>query len=73
VFGPDWRLSPRAYRVVREQITIPVSGGVELTASVFRPDDVGRFPVLLGVHAYDGAMQSTPSRSRALTGANAQA
>lgn len=73
MFGPDWRLSPRAYRVVREQITIPVSGGVELTASVFRPDDVGRFPVLLGVHAYDGAMQSTPSRSRALTGANAQA
>lgn len=73
MFGPDWRLSPRAYGVIRERITIPVSGEVTLTATVFRPDDVGRFPVLLGVHAYDGAMQSTPSRSRALTGANAQA
>jgi predicted acyl esterase len=73
VFGPGWSLSPRAYRVVRERISIPVSGGVDLAATVFRPDDDGQFPVILGVHAYDGAMQSTPSMPQALQGANAQA
>lgn len=73
MFGTTWALSARAFGVQRERITIPVSGGVELTATLFRPDDEGRFPVILGVHAYDGSMQTTPSVSRALQGANAQA
>ncbi|MFE9445347.1 CocE/NonD family hydrolase [Streptomyces sp. NPDC006602] len=52
---------------------IVMDDGVEIDAQVFRPDSDGQFPALLGVHAYDAAMQSAHSHPRAMRLANAQA
>ena len=74
MFGVNWRTSPRQYDVrVERGVRIVMDDGVALDAQVYRPDADGRFPALLGVHAYDAAMQATPSRPRAMNPANAQA
>lgn len=74
MFGKHWTLSPREHGVVVERnVGIPMPDGTVLSADIFRPATDGRFPVLLGVHAYDNAMQSAPSRPQAIQGRNAQA
>ncbi len=74
VFATTWQSSPRQFDVVVERhVRIPMPDGVELEADVFRPSAGGRFPALLGVHAYDSAMQTTPSMPQAMVGENAQA
>ncbi|MEW2165624.1 CocE/NonD family hydrolase [Streptomyces sp. NPDC007084] len=74
MYATTWRTSPREFGVIVERhVRIPVSDGVTLDADIYRPDAVGTFPALLGIHAYDGAMQSTPARPRAMNGENAQA
>ena len=74
MFAQGWQVSPRAYGVLSAfDVMIPMSDGVHVCAQVFRPDGPGRFPALLGVHAYDAAMQHTPSRPQAVQGRNAQA
>jgi hypothetical protein len=74
MFGTHWQLSPRAHSVeVERNVSIPTSDGTCLSADIFRPQGPGRFPGLLGVHAYDMAMQSAPSRPQAIQGRNAQA
>lgn len=73
MFGTTWALSPRAHEFVEERIRIPVADGCELAATVFRPASEGRFPVILGVHAYDASLQSAHSVPQAMNGANAQA
>ncbi len=74
MFTRNWRTSPRRYEVrIDGDLKIPVSDGVRLDGDLFRPSGPGRFPALLGVHAYDKAMQSTPSRSKAPTVTNGQA
>ncbi len=46
-------LSARLHEVrARESLRIPVSDGIEIAAELVRPDTAGRFPVLLGFHAY---------------------
>jgi predicted acyl esterase len=73
MFGTTWKLSPRAYGVMQERMTIPVGAGVELAATIFRPDAPGRFPVIFGVHAYDPTLQTAVTVPQAMQGANAQA
>lgn len=74
MFSKHWELSPRSHGVhVERNVGIPMSDGAVLSADVFRPDTGGQFPALLGVHAYDQAMQSAPSHPRAMQGRNAQA
>jgi len=74
MFTLRWQTSPRQYGVtVDTDVQISLSDGVALDGDVFRPAARGRFPALLSVHAYDKAMQWTPSASRAMTPQNAQA
>ena len=74
MFSTDWQVSARAHPVRSElNIMIQMSDGVEVAAQIFRPASPGQFPALLGVHAYDAAMQYTPSRPQAVQGRNAQA
>ncbi|MEI6720997.1 MAG: CocE/NonD family hydrolase [Betaproteobacteria bacterium] len=74
MFGKTWRLSPREHGVLIERdVAVPMSDGVTISADIFRPASPGTFPALLGVHAYDAAMQSVPSRPQAMQGRNAQA
>lgn len=74
MFSMHWRLSPREHGVQVERcVPIRMSDGVTIFADVFRPSSPGRFPAILGVHAYNMAMQSAPSRPVAVQGRNAQA
>lgn len=74
MFGTNWRTSERLHGVtVDRDVKIRMSDGVVLDADIFRPETSGRVPCLLGVHAYDKAMQSTPSMPQAMQGQNAQA
>lgn len=73
MFSKTWRVSPREHGVqVERDVQIPMADGVTLSADIFRPTTSGTFPALLGVHAYDQAMQSVPSRPQAIQGRNAQ-
>lgn len=74
MFGINWQVSTREHDVqVERGVAIPTSDGVMLSADIFRPATAGRFPALLGVHAYNMAMQTAPSRPQAIQGRNAQA
>jgi len=58
----NWQTSERKYRVtVERDVAIPVSDAVRLDCDIFRPDDGGKFPAILGVHSYDKSSQSAPS------------
>jgi predicted acyl esterase len=58
MFSTRWHTSPRQYGIVHERdVAIPVGAGITLDADIFRPDAPGRFPVVLGVHAYSKADQ----------------
>lgn len=73
MFSKTWRVSPRSHDVqVERDVRIVMSDGIILSADIFRPTGLDRFPALLGVHAYDQAMQSVPSRPQAMQGRNAQ-
>lgn len=59
MFSRDWMTSQREYGVaVERNVQIEMSDGVLLDADIFRPKSAERFPAILGVHAYDNAMQS---------------
>ena len=59
MFSKTWATSPRRYGVtVERDVRIPVRPGIALDSDIFRPDDGGRFPALLAVHAYPKASQS---------------
>ena len=74
MFSLDWQLSPREHGVVIERnVKVEMSDGVRISVDVFRPTSAGSFPAIIGVHAYDQAMQSAPSIPKAITFPNAQA
>ncbi len=65
MFSKRWRTSERQYGVVAEHgVRVPMRDGVELEASVFRPDAPGRFPAILGLHPYDPVAQWAPIAAR---------
>lgn len=74
MFSKTWHLSEREHDVhVQRDVKVKMPDGINLSVDIFRPASPGRFPALLGVHAYDAAMQSAPSMPQAIQGANAQA
>ncbi len=61
VISQDWQTSQRRYGVLTSKdFRIPVAEGIELNSYLFRPDDGGRFPVILSVCAYDLDDQIAP-------------
>jgi predicted acyl esterase len=74
MFAVDWEVSPREHAVtVERDVKIVMSDGIRISVDIFRPASSGRYPAIVGVHAYDQAMQSAPSIPRAITLLNAQA
>jgi uncharacterized protein len=72
MFSKTWRTSERRYDVVTERdVRIPMSDGVELAATVFRPAADGRFPAILGMHPYDPVAQWAPIAPGALSAVGA--
>ena len=68
----NWRTSERKYGVLIERnVSIPMSDGILLDCDVFRPDEQGKFPAILGVHSYDNSWQSAPSMPIEMNGSNA--
>ncbi len=61
MFSMDWATSAREGFAVRRErdISIPLRGGMTLDCDIVRPDRAGRFPVILGVHAYPKSDQFT--------------
>jgi predicted acyl esterase len=60
MFARDWSTSPRRGGIVRDRdVSIPLSNGLTLDCDIVRPQHAGRYPVLLGVHAYSKADQFT--------------
>ncbi|RJR47345.1 MAG: CocE/NonD family hydrolase [Desulfobacteraceae bacterium] len=61
MFGKTWKTSERKHEIfIERHVSIPMSDGVRIDANIFRPDDRGRFPAILGVHPYDNELQSAP-------------
>lgn len=61
----NWATSERKYGVIIERdVGIELSDGTLLDSDVFRPDAKGRFPAILGIHAFDKPSQSAPSMPR---------
>lgn len=53
MYSTDWQTSAREFGIKHEShVKIPVSAGFSLDCEVFRPDAPGKFPVIIGVHAY---------------------
>jgi predicted acyl esterase len=60
LFSRNWSLSQPQGGVTHErEWRIPLSDGMSLHCAVTRPSAAGRYPVLLGVHAYSMADQFT--------------
>lgn len=60
MFTQSWSVSAPEGGIVRDRdVSIPISGGLTLDCDVVRPDRPGKFPVLLGVHAYSKEDQFT--------------
>lgn len=69
MFSVTWRLSPRQYDIVAESnVAIPMRDGISIDADIFRPRGEGRFPVILGVHAYSNADQLATLMPTAMSG-----
>jgi predicted acyl esterase len=67
-----WCTSERKYGVVTERdVSIPMSDGISIDCDVFRPDARGKFPAILGIHAYNKSWQSAPSVPQGLLLRNA--
>jgi predicted acyl esterase len=61
MFSTRWSVSAReGHQVLHDRdVRIPLSNGIVLDCDIVRPDRAGRFPVILGVHAYPKADQFT--------------
>lgn len=58
MFSTTWTSSERRHRVFRDHaVSIPTSLGFDLSADVFRPDEPGRFPVIMSLAPYPVADQ----------------
>ncbi|MBU6422895.1 MAG: CocE/NonD family hydrolase [Chloroflexi bacterium] len=61
MFTTRWRTSGRRYEVtVERDVKVRMPDGTALDGDVWRPDAAGRFPVILGAHPYNKALQSPP-------------
>jgi len=61
MFSTTWTTSPREHTPVRELgAKIPTSSGVVLDCDVFRPQEPGRYPVILSLAPYPIDDQAAP-------------
>ena len=61
MFGINWETSPRKYKtIVQRSVRVRMSDSIELDLDIFRPNDPGRFPAILGAHPYYMPAQSEP-------------
>ena len=67
LFSIDWSLSNRQHIPKREIVTIPMSDGITLSATVTRPEGSELFPALVCAHAYSTDDQFMPMRPIAFT------
>ncbi len=68
MFGRRWKASERKYKVVAEEdLKIPMSDRIRLSADIWKPDAAGKFPVVLGFHCYHAAGQTGPIKPAALS------
>lgn len=63
MFGVDWKLSERRFRVQQERgFTVPLPDGNRLVGDLYRPATDEPVPALLSVHAYNNEYQTAPIR-----------
>lgn len=63
MFTRKWSTSERRHELtVDRDTTVPLSDGIKLSGDVYRPDEPGRFPVILGISPYNKHLQSGPMR-----------
>lgn len=68
MFGRHWKASERKYAVVAEQdLKIPMSDGIRLSADIWKPDTAEKLPVVLGFHCYHATGQTGPIKPAALS------
>lgn len=71
MFGKKWEVSKREYGIIKESnVLIPMSDGINIDVDIFRPNSLGKFPAILGVHPYDKELQSAPIFPAGLNMAN---
>src|SRR5919204_6491052 len=63
MYTTRWATSERKFDVLVERdVRVRMPDGPHLAGHISRPDAPGRFPVLLGAHAYNNELQATPMR-----------
>ena len=63
MFTCKWSTSERKYEVtVERDVKVRMPDGTVLDGDIYHPASPGRFPVLLGAHAYNKELQSPPIR-----------
>ncbi|TMA08225.1 MAG: CocE/NonD family hydrolase [Deltaproteobacteria bacterium] len=63
MFTRTWSTSERKYEVtVERDVKVRMPDGTALDGDIYRPASSGRFPVILGAHAYNKDLQSPPMR-----------
>lgn len=63
MFTTKWSTSERKYDVaVERDVKVEMPDGTVLDGDIFRPAADGKFPVILGAHAYNKHLQSPPMR-----------
>src|SRR2546427_4313787 len=63
MFTRTWSTSERKYEVtVERDVKVRMPAGTALDGDIYRPASSGRFPVILGAHAYNKDLQSGPMR-----------
>lgn len=61
MYGVKWKTSERKYDILVERnVKIPMSDGITIDADIFRPDNDGSFPGILGMHCYAQHPQTAP-------------
>ena len=66
-----WHTSERKYGVaVEHDVAIPLSDGITLDCDIFRPNAKGKFPAILGIHAYEKDWQLVPAMPRGMGARN---
>lgn len=68
MFGTNWKASARRYGVIAEEdVKIPMSDGIRLSANIWKPEGAGRVPAILGFHCYHAGGQTGPITPAALS------
>lgn len=68
MFTTQWSTSERRFDVtVMRDISVSLPDGVQLDGDIYRPRADGKFPVILGAHAYNKDLQSPPLRPAGFT------